>query len=601
MMARTSIRIALAIAALLALLVQPLTARADRPQDGRVYVTMDDGVEIAVYLEFPAGWDGSTKLPAILQYDGYEGGGGPSWYSWPGMRDAYVLAHAGVRGAGCSGGQWSFFSERQARDGAAVVEWLAVQEWANGDVGIQGHSYPGYMGLFVAAQRPPHLRAISVSGTGDDPYRDVVFPGGIPSRLFAPLWLGFARPSSSEGAAVDNAVQNGQTDCAEHTFTRAPENPTEHSFVMAVGQDQDSDFWYTHAPKSVVDRITVPTQIHAQSNDEQILQSTRGSSILFQSLRMSDKQLIITNGDHNAWELPGQPAIEQARIDWLDRHVRGIPNGIDAQPKVRVLLESHFGAGGKISSTGEVGSDAWPLSQTTWTRLFAGPGNTLTTTKPAAEGADAVLLGTHRQLTDPTLSDYANGYSTGQEYFWADGPDSVVYTTEPASTTQVAAGPLAATIYARILAPDADVYVSVQDEAPDGSRSLVTRGYLRASHRALDLAGSGRDGDVVYRPHHPHTNPQPLPVGEVVRLDLEIVPAGLVIRPGHSLRFVITSPPQVQTYGVFQPTTPAPAQILYGGEHATSLLLPLVNVPASLGPEPACGTQVAVFCAKPAL
>jgi hypothetical protein len=587
-----------AILVLLAGLLIPLGARAAHPNDGRVYVTMDDGVEIGVFLEFPAAWDGSSQLPVILQYDGYEGAGGPSWYSWPGMREHYVLAHAGVRGAGCSDGQWGLFSERQARDGAAVVEWLGTRPWSNGDVGMQGHSYPGYMALFVAAQRPPHLRAISVSGTGDDIYRDVAYPGGIPSRLFGPLWLAYARPSSSEGTAVDNALA-GHNDCLMHTVTRQPENPGEHSLVTVLAQDVDSDFWYTHSPKSVVDRIDVPTQIQAQSGDEQILQSTRGSSLLFQQLRMESKQLIVTNGDHNTWEGPGEPALEQARIDWLDRYVRSVSNGVDAQPKVRVLLESAFGSDGKAYPTGEVGSDTWPLASTEWMRLWAGPGSSLGTTKPVAEGADMVLLGTRRHLIDPTLDQSGSGTFTGQELFWIDGPDSVRYQTPPATSTQVAAGPITATIYARVYSPDADLYVSVQDEAPDGARSLVTRGYLRASHRALDPGRSGYDGSILYRPFHPHTNPQPLTPGEVVRLDVEIVPAGLVIRSGHSLRFMITSPPAIETYGVYQSTVPAVAEILYGGDVATSLLLPLVPVPPDLGPEPACGTQTAVFCAKP--
>jgi uncharacterized protein len=589
-----------ALLVLLIGLLTPLGARAQHPDDGRVYVTMDDGVEIGVFLEFPTAWDGTTQLPVILQYDGYEGAGGPSWYSWPGMRENYILAHAGVRGAGCSNGQWGLFSERQARDGAAVVEWLAVQPWSDGNVGMQGHSYPGYMALFVAGQRPPHLRAISVSGTGDDIYRDVVYPGGIPSRLFGPLWLGYARPSESEATAIDNAA-GGHTDCLMHTVTRQPENPGEHSLVTVLAQDVDSDFWYTHSPKSVVDRIEVPTQIQSQSGDEQILQSTRGSSILFQQLRMEEKQLIITNGDHNTWEGPGEPALEQARIDWLDRYVRGVSNGIDARPKVRVLLESAFASDGKAYPTGEVGSDIWPLASTGWTRLYAGPDKSLGSTKPAIEGADTFVLGTRRHLIDPTIDESGAGTFTGQEVLWAEGPDSVAYKTEPSPSTQVAAGPITATIFARIYSLDADFYVSVQDEAPDGARSLVTRGYLRASHRALDAGRSGYDGSLLYRPFHPHTNPQPLTPGEVVKLEMEIVPAGLVIRPGHALRFMITSPPGIETYGIYQSTAPTVAEILYGGDVATSLLLPLVPVPAQLGPEPACGTQTAVFCATPIL
>jgi putative CocE/NonD family hydrolase len=106
----------------------------------------------------------------------------------------YVTVHASVRGTGCSGGEFDLFSWRSALDGREVVEWVADQSWSNGDVGIYGHSYGGITGFMVAATRPPHLRAASLSGLIDDLYRGIVYPGGVSNYGFPLLWTGAVRP-----------------------------------------------------------------------------------------------------------------------------------------------------------------------------------------------------------------------------------------------------------------------------------------------------------------------------------------------------------------------------------------------------------------------
>ncbi|MGH2939605.1 MAG: CocE/NonD family hydrolase C-terminal non-catalytic domain-containing protein [Solirubrobacterales bacterium] len=55
-------------------------------------------------------------------------------------------------------------------------------------------------------------------------------------------------------------------------------------------------------------------------------------------------------------------------------------------------------------------------------------------------------------------------------------------------------------------------------------KGVPTFGYLRASHRKLDVEKS-----LTYRPYHPHDEVQPLVPGEVVELDVEIWPTSLLI------------------------------------------------------------------------
>ena len=58
----------------------------------------------------------------------------------------------------------------------------------------------------------------------------------------------------------------------------------------------------------------------------------------------------------------------------------------------------------------------------------------------------------------------------------------------------------------------------------------IANGWLRASHRALDLIGP-----FPGEPFHPHDRAEPLEPGVVYELDIEIVPTCIVVPPGYRL------------------------------------------------------------------
>jgi len=65
---------------------------------------------------------------------------------------------------------------------------------------------------------------------------------------------------------------------------------------------------------------------------------------------------------------------------------------------------------------------------------------------------------------------------------------------------------------------------------------LITEGYLRASHRALD-----RRRSRPWRPYHRHTDPSPIrPLAEN-RYSIEIWPTAMEFQPGHRMRVQLTS------------------------------------------------------------
>jgi putative CocE/NonD family hydrolase len=74
--------------------------------------------------------------------------------------DGYGVASQDVRGTGLSSGKIGFNGNKEHEDGYDAVEWLASQPFCDGNVGMFGLSYPGFVQTAAAAFAPPHLKAI---------------------------------------------------------------------------------------------------------------------------------------------------------------------------------------------------------------------------------------------------------------------------------------------------------------------------------------------------------------------------------------------------------------------------------------------------------
>ncbi|MHC1559238.1 CocE/NonD family hydrolase [Actinomycetospora sp. C-140] len=95
------------------------------------------------------------------------------------------------RGMGRSGGDpVSFFDPRDVDDHEAVIAWAAEQPWCNGEVVLFGTSYYAISQVFVAARRPPALRAFFAHEPDTDELRHAMQFGGVPGSFFLGVWLG---------------------------------------------------------------------------------------------------------------------------------------------------------------------------------------------------------------------------------------------------------------------------------------------------------------------------------------------------------------------------------------------------------------------------
>jgi len=161
-----------------------------------VYVTMRDGVRIAVDVYLPEGEGAPKAFPAIVIATPYyrrfrtEGSAvenSPMAFRY---RDAfvprgYVVVVVDVRGTGASfGNRDSFRSPKEREDFGEIAEWIVIQPWSNGVIGATGISYPGAASVFLAGTGHPAVKAIAPLFVINEIYADQLYPGGMLSKVW---------------------------------------------------------------------------------------------------------------------------------------------------------------------------------------------------------------------------------------------------------------------------------------------------------------------------------------------------------------------------------------------------------------------------------
>jgi putative CocE/NonD family hydrolase len=142
-----------------------------------VRIKMRDGIELSVNIFMPIPKTDGEKFPAILEMIPYRKD------DWRYVTDhqrmlyfakrGYVGCRLDIRGTGSSEGiALDEYTAEETQDGYETVEWLAAQDWCNGNVGMWGMSYGGFTSTQVAKLQPPHLKAIIAFYSSDEHYNE---------------------------------------------------------------------------------------------------------------------------------------------------------------------------------------------------------------------------------------------------------------------------------------------------------------------------------------------------------------------------------------------------------------------------------------------
>jgi predicted acyl esterase len=128
-----------------------------------------------------------------------------------------------------------------------------------------------------------------------------------------------------------------------------------------------------------------------------------------------------------------------------------------------------------------------------------------------------------------------------------DPPRRVLtFTTAPLEKDLEIAGPIKLALYASSTQKDTDFVIKLSEQYPQSPEErgrginpqfqVVTKGWLRASHRALDEKHS-----TEMEPYLLHTRPEPLKPNEVTKFDISIEPNAFQFKKGNRIRLEIVN------------------------------------------------------------
>ncbi len=547
------------------------------------YLTVADGTRLRYHMERA---EDAPPGPVVMQYDGYDAGTGGYFSNIPAVKSrllrlGYTMLGVSVRGTGCSSGAFDLFDPQWAVDGAEAVEWAAVQPWSDGNIGMIGYSYPGIMQLFVAAQQPPHLRAIAPSNVIFDLYRDVGMPGGIPNAAFAGL---FTVQQEAPGLiGIPEALDQGDPECA---VNHAANRLAYESFAVE-GQFSphiDGPFgWHERSPATTAHRIQVPALHINYWQDEQTGSRIGGLLEPGGLLDMLDAERtwsVMSNGNHDlTWS---HPLHSDLLVAFYERFLRGADNGFEETPHIQLLHE--------LGSDDMAPSWVTPFARTpepAAVALYLREGGILSTDHPApAEAADSYLYAAPSSSTNP-LPDSSDEL---HELWRVPAPDAgrLVWTSPALAVDLQLLGSASVDLWLSSTASDTDVQATITEVRPDGQEVYVARGWLRASKRALDEQRS-----TATRPFQLHTQASvaPLPSGEPVLIRLEVFPFAHRFRAGSALRLIIDAPLSLTgDWGASPTAEPALNTVWQDAEHPSQLVLGVLTDEQPRPQARPCGT-----------
>ncbi|MFJ6453987.1 CocE/NonD family hydrolase [Paenarthrobacter sp. NPDC091669] len=433
----------------------------------------NDGTELALYIYRPGH---GRPAPVALSMTPYTATPDADSFIPALLSAGYVFVAMDVRGTGCSGGEFlGPLSPREIDDAVEVIDWLAEQEFCDGQVALVGPSYLGANQFLVAARQPQALRCIAPAVAPIDFYRDWTHRGGIPSHQNWAADTFLARPnqpSRSQGPAL--------------AFYNAA--------MLAV---EDGPLFRERSPEEFIHDIRVPVFLIGGLHD-----FFRGATLrAFESVR-TPKKLLMGPWGHGA-------SAPQELIAWLD----------------------HWTGRAQLTGVSDSQMRWWILGREEW--IDYDPDETSEVV--SAPLPEEIVVCNGDPLIQPPASpttdeDLAGGSGL---HLWAERQRVVIDTPGHG----VVRGCPVAELSLRVDGwADADLYIRLSVAEKDSPTRQLTEGRLRLSQRAIDTERSifderGRLKRVVLT----HKDPSPVPFHTDFKVAIELLPTCFELAEGSQL------------------------------------------------------------------
>ena len=429
---------------------------------------------------------------------GYIEAGDPAFY----VRRGFAHAVVNVRGTGKSQGDFQMMGPLEVQDVCDVIEWLGSQPWSTGNVGMFGVSYFAWLQLQVGALNPPHLKAIFAPWGATDFYRDVFYHGGILGHGFLRHWsLNWDNPRPASWCreqmgekryheAIGAALQDEDI-VAVADLRQALENPDRGkntAVVDVVLNYLDGDYYWERN----VDYRDARTPAFIGACWGMYGLHLPGAFRTWRNWK-GPKKMVISPPlylDRPVFQY------QYESLRWFDFWLKGIDNGVMEEPPVRLF----------IPPTGEwKAADDWPLPETRWTPFYVHAGG---------------LLSEHELWPNEGLDSFEDStFVHGELTYWTP---ALVENTE-------LIGPVVLNVWGSSSDAEMFVFATLLVMHTDGRVEELTRGWLRASQRAL------RSDSELWDPVLSHTKREPLEPGKIYELRFGMVPTARLFTVGEKI------------------------------------------------------------------
>lgn len=574
------------------------------------YLTMRDGVKIAIDLTLPKGIKESEKLPTILHQARY-------WRA-PGLRPLaslmvddfqaqgrigglkkFFLAHGyawvdmDVRGSGASYGSRPYeWTSAEIKDGAQVVDWIISQTWSNGKVGATGISYDGTAAEFLLVNKHPAVKAVAPLFSLFDVYTDIAFPGGVHLSWFTENWGRLNQildgnklpPAFEQYKSLVTGVRPVDED-REGTLLAGAVR--EHSANWDVHQ-QALSIIYRDDPS--VSKIIPNIDVFSPHSYLKEIEASGAAVYSFSgwfdgayqhaaikrylSFSNNSSRLIIGPWNHGGEENISPFSAGASHFDWrgellkfFDYYLKGIDTGITREKRI------HYYTMGEEKWKE---SDSWPPATTT-TLYYFNSDNTLSADKPrVAQAADAYQVDYTTGTGNLTRWDTLLGTSIIKAYPDRTERDRklLCYTSAPLERDAEVTGHPIITLYISSGSTDGNFFVYLEDVDEKGRVTYVTEGVLRALHRKLSDQPRPYRDVVPYRSFK-RADSLPLLPNEIAELTFDLLPTSYLFKQGHRIRLALAGADR-DHFAVMSGATPK-IKFYRDNTHPSHVNLPVVK------------------------
>lgn len=462
----------------------------------------------------------------------------------------YAVLIQDVRGRYASGGVYEPHVN-EGRDGHDTIEWAAAQDWCDGRVGTFGLSYPGCAQWLAAVESPPHLKAMAPAMSYAR-LKDCVYYGGV----FDGDWLRWAFISMAPDERARRGLPGPHTaEEAWQEWQRRPEASLQGRLPMADIPDlaEAAPYyarWLTTPPHSSwwdfadlagkYGRVDAAV-LHldgwlddaygpkgAIANHQGLAAARAGSADPRSQLVLGPwfhgVPCVTGAIRHGTRDLGPEAYIDYDSLvlDFMDLHLKGVRNRLaDARP-VRYFV---------MGSNQWREADAWPPPTAGELVLHLGAAKAgsalggLSPRAPARKGESSFVNDPKDPLRE--LEEWTMGLHD-QRGLLHHKEKLLAFESAPLAMDTTVAGNIRAELFLSADAPDVDIYVKVQDVAPDGTAySLMDSGaeVLRASLRDV-AAGRAKA-------------PEPLEPGRVYKIDIDTLLTANTFHKGDRIRVLV--------------------------------------------------------------